>query len=90
MHRASRARSNRSVSFRAWQRAAAKPPRIEPTASADSIATVLVGMFLPRKAEAIFRAGLAQLSALPRRGRLRQARSSFLKFESYQAALSSL
>jgi hypothetical protein len=43
--------------------APAAKPRIEPTASADTIATVLVGMFLPRKAEAIFRAGLAQLKA---------------------------
>jgi hypothetical protein len=41
----------------------ARRPRIEPTDSADAIATVLVGMFLPRKAEAIFRAGLAKLAA---------------------------
>jgi hypothetical protein len=40
-----------------------RKPRIEPTDSADAIATVLVGMFLPRKAEAIFRAGLAELTA---------------------------
>jgi hypothetical protein len=42
---------------------AAKPPRIEPTASVDAIATVLIGMFTPAKAEAIFRAGLAKLAA---------------------------
>jgi hypothetical protein len=36
---------------------------IEPTDSADVIAEALVGMFLPRKAEAIFRAGLAKLAA---------------------------
>jgi hypothetical protein len=41
-------------------------PRIEPTDSADAIATALVGMFLPRKAEAIFRAGLAKLAARER------------------------
>jgi hypothetical protein len=46
-----------------------KWPRIEPTDSADAIATVLVGMFLPRKAEAVFRAGLAQLKARERRPR---------------------
>jgi hypothetical protein len=40
--------------------AQAAKPRIEPTDSADTIATVLVGMFLPRKAEAIFQAGLAE------------------------------
>jgi hypothetical protein len=44
----------------------AKPPRIEPTDSADAIATVLVGMFTPAKAEAIFRAGLAKLAARAR------------------------
>jgi hypothetical protein len=43
--------------------APAAKPRIEPTASADAIATVLVGMFLPRKAESIARAVLAQLKA---------------------------
>jgi hypothetical protein len=43
--------------------APAAKPRIEPTDSADAIATVLVGMFLPREAEAIFRAGLAKLTA---------------------------
>jgi hypothetical protein len=43
--------------------AQAAKPRIEPTDSADTIATVLVGMFLPRKAESIARAVLAQLKA---------------------------
>jgi hypothetical protein len=43
--------------------ARAATPRIEPTASVEAIATVLVGMFMPRKAEAIFRAGLAKLAA---------------------------
>jgi hypothetical protein len=41
----------------------AATPHIEPTDTAEEIATVLVGMFLPRKAEAIFRAGLAKLAA---------------------------
>jgi hypothetical protein len=41
---------------------AAKPARIEPTDSADTIAAVLVCMFLPAKAAAVFRAGLAQLA----------------------------
>jgi hypothetical protein len=54
---------NRSPLFMKPRPAPAAKPRIEPTDSADAIATVLVGMFLPRKAEAIFRAGLAQLTA---------------------------
>jgi hypothetical protein len=44
---------------------AAKPRAeyIEPTGTADDIATILVGMFMPRKAESIARAVLAQLAA---------------------------
>jgi hypothetical protein len=38
-------------------------PRIDVTAPVDVIAVRLVDMFLPRKAEAIFRAGLAKLRA---------------------------
>jgi hypothetical protein len=42
--------------------APAAKPRIEPTDSADRIATVLIGMFTAAKAGAVFRAGLAQLA----------------------------
>jgi hypothetical protein len=49
---------------------AAKPPRIEPTDSVDAIATVLVGMFTPAKAEAVARAVLAKLKQRPAQRRL--------------------
>ena len=48
----------------------ARPPRIEPTDSADAIATVLLGMFTPAKAEAISRAVLAKLKDRPGQRRL--------------------
>jgi hypothetical protein len=47
-----------------------KPPRIEPTASVDAIATVLLGMFTAAKAEAVARAVLAKLKQRPARQRL--------------------
>jgi hypothetical protein len=47
-----------------------KWPRIEVTASADAIATTLLTMFLPAKAEAIARAVLAKLKQRPARQRL--------------------
>jgi hypothetical protein len=45
-------------------------PRIEVTDSADDIASTLLDMFLPRKAEAIARAVLAQLKERPAQQRL--------------------
>jgi hypothetical protein len=50
--------------------ARAAKPHIEPTDSAEDIATVLVGMFLPRKSEAIARAVLAKLKERPAQQRL--------------------